>query len=195
MSRLRGLSVALRLAPPLAARSCRCAEHAVLPALNDPAQRSAHLLARSAVLDAQVSFLMQADAWHQPHCCSLSAAVLTLRTCSAESATGTQRRWRVAAQVWQGSFAVRPISSSTAALQQQKQRQDRTDAETSVRLKRQQEEDALTDQIPLRPMGKVEGASYTVIIVLALGLAGELASEGSSSSFHNVWHARLLHAP
>ena len=69
MSRLRGLSVALRLASPLAARSCRCAEHAVLPALNDPAQRSAHFLARSAVLDTQVSVLLQADAWHRIYCC------------------------------------------------------------------------------------------------------------------------------
>ena len=90
---------------------------------------------------------------------------------------------------------MRPITSSTAVLQQQKQHQDRPDAETSVRLKRQQEEDAITDQIPLRPMGKVEGASYTVVIALALGLAGNSVPGAGISLFHAVWHATLLHAP
>ena len=80
----------------------------------------------------------------------------------------------MAVQVWQGSFAVRPISTTTAALQQQQRQQQ--DEETRLRLRQQQEEDAITDQIPLRPMGKVEGASYTVVIIAALGLAGEFSS-------------------
>ena len=73
------------------------------------------------------------------------------------------------AQGWHASFAVRPISSSAAAAQQQQQEQQR---KADVRLRQGSEDDAITDQIPLRPMGTVEATSYSVVIIAALGLAG-----------------------
>lgn len=60
---------------------------------------------------------------------------------------------------------MRPISTSSAAQQQQQRDSD-------VRVRQRQEEDAITDQIPLRPMGTVEATSYSVVIIAALGLAG-----------------------
>ena len=74
------------------------------------------------------------------------------------------------AQGWHGSFAVRPISSSAAAAQQQRQQEQQR--KSDVRLRQDSEDDAITDQIPLRPMGTVEATSYSVVIIAALGLAG-----------------------
>ncbi len=74
------------------------------------------------------------------------------------------------------TFALRPLSTSTAAGQQQQQ-QEAGSGRKEERRKDSltvTEEDigAITDQIPQRPMGVVEGTSYTVVIVAALAFAG-----------------------
>lgn len=54
-------------------------------------------------------------------------------------------------------------------------------------------DDAITDQIPQRPMGVVEGTSYTVIIIAAIAMAGN-GSFSSSYSFRSCpQYGRPMH--
>lgn len=64
--------------------------------------------------------------------------------------------------------AVFCLRSAASAAQQ---RDDSKDHKGSVQVQ-QQEFDAITDQIPLRPVGAVEATSYTFLILAGLGLAG-----------------------
>lgn len=74
------------------------------------------------------------------------------------------------------TFALRPLSTSTAAGQQMHQQEEGSGRKEERRKDSLAvtEEDigAITDQIPQRPMGVVEGTSYTVVIVAALAFAG-----------------------
>lgn len=75
------------------------------------------------------------------------------------------------------TFAVRPLFVSVA--QQQKQQDPEEDGSGRKEERRKdsltvtdEEMNAITDQIPQRPMGVVEGTSYTVVILAALAFAG-----------------------
>eukprot|EP00884_Botryococcus_braunii_P008078 jgi/Botrbrau1/17271/Bobra.0015s0029.1 len=72
------------------------------------------------------------------------------------------------------TFAVRPLFVSVARLQQQEEEGSGRKEERRKDSLTVTEEDinAITDQIPQRPMGVVEGTSYTVVIVAALAFAG-----------------------
>ena len=86
----------------------------------------------------------------------------------------------VAACAWQaafqGSFAVRPLSSAAAASASSKPEGGKgagggKDAKGALAVE-QEEFDAITDQIPQRPMGVVEGTSYTLLIAAGIAIAG-----------------------
>ena len=55
----------------------------------------------------------------------------------------------------------------------------------------QEQFDAITDQIPQRPMGVVEGTSYTFVIIAGLAFAGLLPLTLSDSSA-SAWPETLL---
>ena len=78
---------------------------------------------------------------------------------------------------FQAAFAVRPLTAAAtpdpragngSKQQQQAASKDGKDALTVD----QEEFDAITSQIPQRPMGVVEGTSYTVIIIAGIAMAG-----------------------
>ena len=78
--------------------------------------------------------------------------------------------------VFQSSFAVRPLSvaagaSSAAEGAGNKSSGTGKDGKSALAAQ-EQSDDAITDQIPQRPMGVVEGTSYTVVIIAAIAMAG-----------------------
>jgi len=78
--------------------------------------------------------------------------------------------------VFHSSFAVRPFAAAAAAstsesASSKKDSGGGKDAKKSLAAQ-EEAEDAITDQIPQRPMGVVEGTSYTVIIIAAIAMAG-----------------------
>ena len=78
-----------------------------------------------------------------------------------------------------GTFVVRPLSAAAAESSQQQQ-QARADgkqarsrgAEKDALAVDEAQFDAITDQIPQRPMGVVEGTSYTLLILAGVAVAG-----------------------
>ncbi|KAK9905748.1 hypothetical protein WJX75_005641 [Coccomyxa subellipsoidea] len=76
--------------------------------------------------------------------------------------------------VFQSSFAVRPLSAAASSSEEGRgNKSSSTGKDGKTALTAQEEaDDAITDQIPQRPMGVVEGTSYTVIIVAAIAMAG-----------------------
>ena len=78
-----------------------------------------------------------------------------------------------------GTFVVRPLSAAAAESSQQQQaradgKQARArDAEKDALAVDEAQFDAITDQIPQRPMGVVEGTSYTLLILAGVAVAGE----------------------
>lgn len=75
------------------------------------------------------------------------------------------------------TFAVRPLFVSVAQQQNQQDREEEGSGRKEERRKdslavTDEDINAITDQIPQRPMGVVEGTSYTVIIFAALAFAG-----------------------
>ncbi len=65
-------------------------------------------------------------------------------------------------------FAAHPCIAAAADSGQQKK-------QTQTALAREQEEfNAITDQIPQRPVGVVEGTSYTIVILAGLAFAGAI---------------------
>ncbi len=66
-------------------------------------------------------------------------------------------------------FAAQPQVVAAAAQQKQQKQQ------TQTALTREEEEfNAITDQIPQRPVGVVEGTSYTIVILAGLAFAGAI---------------------
>lgn len=91
------------------------------------------------------------------------------------------------------TFAVRPLSA--AAAEPQPQRADGKQAGARGREKDalavdEAQFDAITDQIPQRPMGVVEGTSYTLLILAGVAVAG--AWKGASKGYSFV-QAMLTH--
>jgi import inner membrane translocase subunit TIM21 len=80
-------------------------------------------------------------------------------------------------KVFESSFAVRPLSTSAArpspAADVRKQGHDEPKDGKSALTVEQEGEDAITDQIPQRPVSVAEGTSYTIIIIAAIGFAGK----------------------
>ena len=80
---------------------------------------------------------------------------------------------------FQAAFAVRPLTASAtpdSKADGSKQQQRGTAKEGKDALVVDEEEiNAITDQIPQRPMGVVEGTSYTVIIIAGIAMAGVLS--------------------
>ncbi|KAK9805149.1 hypothetical protein WJX72_002065 [[Myrmecia] bisecta] len=79
------------------------------------------------------------------------------------------------------TFAARPFSSSASAAEsagkpsaRQQQRQANQAAARNAVAAQQDPNSAITDQIPMRPMGVVEGTSYTVLILAGLGFAAAI---------------------
>ena len=102
--------------------------------------------------------------------------------------------------VFQGSFAVRPLSGAASAQEQagQKAQQQPRDAGSKGALAAQQEEfDAITDQIPQRPVGIVEGTSYTLLIAAGIALAGAQQQPLDRNPSHACMHASAAtgHSP
>ena len=78
---------------------------------------------------------------------------------------------------FQAAFAVRPLTAAATpdskAGSGSKQQQRAADKDGKNALTVDEEEiNAITDQIPQRPMGVVEGTSYTVIIIAGIAMAG-----------------------
>ena len=78
---------------------------------------------------------------------------------------------------FQAAFAVRPLTAAATpdfkAGSGSKQQQGGADKDGKNALTVDEEElNAITDQIPQRPMGVVEGTSYTVIIIAGIAMAG-----------------------
>lgn len=77
-----------------------------------------------------------------------------------------------------GTFVVRPLSAAAAESSQQQQpradgKQARARAADKDALAVDEAQfDAITDQIPQRPMGVVEGTSYTLLILAGVAVAG-----------------------
>ena len=77
-----------------------------------------------------------------------------------------------------GTFVVRPLSAAAAeSSQQHQQRADGKQAgarraEKDALALDEAQFDAITDQIPQRPMGVVEGTSYTLLILAGVAVAG-----------------------
>lgn len=65
--------------------------------------------------------------------------------------------------------------AASAAQQQHQQREAQGKGKQGLQVQ-QQEFDAITDQIPLRPVGAVEATSYSFLIIAGLGLAGTCQS-------------------
>jgi import inner membrane translocase subunit TIM21 len=90
----------------------------------------------------------------------------------------TLYHWLAPQAVFQGSFAVRPLSGAAAgaaSAQEQGGQKQQQPRDSKGALAAQQEEfDAITDQIPQRPVGIVEGTSYTLLIAAGIALAGAL---------------------
>jgi hypothetical protein len=89
---------------------------------------------------------------------------------------------------FQAAFAARPLTAaatpdpkagSSSKQQQQGSSKDGKDALTVD----QEEFDAITDQIPQRPMGVVEGTSYTVVIIAGIAMAGVHCGNFGSALF------------
>lgn len=79
---------------------------------------------------------------------------------------------------------MRPLSGAAAgaasAQEQAGQKQPRDGGGSKGALAAQEEEfDAITDQIPQRPVGIVEGTSYTLLIAAGIALAGAQRSSSS----------------
>lgn len=78
--------------------------------------------------------------------------------------------------VFQSSFAVRPLSVAAGASRAEEgpgsKRSSGGQDGKSALTAQEEADDAITDQIPQRPMGVVEGTSYTVIIIAAIAMAG-----------------------
>ena len=78
--------------------------------------------------------------------------------------------------LFRGNFAARPLSTSTvsqeAAKQEGRRKQQGNGGQGAV--VKQAYEDDITDQIPhiTKPMGVVEGTSYTLLIIGGLAFAG-----------------------
>ena len=75
------------------------------------------------------------------------------------------------------SFALRPLTaastSDSKARKGSNQGQSGTAKDGKDALTLEEEEiNAITDQIPQRPMGVVEGTSYTLVIIAGIALAG-----------------------
>ena len=66
---------------------------------------------------------------------------------------------------------VQAIFLQRSAASAAQQRPNDKDAKAGLQVQ-QEEFDAVTDQIPLRPVGAVEATSYTFLILAGLGLAG-----------------------
>ena len=82
-------------------------------------------------------------------------------------------------QNWlQGGFALRPFSTSLQLQEASKQASgsegQRRKPGVPGEVIQQVERDEITDQIPhiVRPMGVIEGTSYTVLIIAGLAFAG-----------------------
>lgn len=78
---------------------------------------------------------------------------------------------------FQAAFAVRPLTAAATpdskAGSGSKQQQGGAEREGKNALTVDEEEiNAITDQIPQRPMGVVEGTSYTVVIIAGIAMAG-----------------------
>ena len=76
-----------------------------------------------------------------------------------------------------GTFVVRPLSAAAAESSQQQARADSKQARARAAEKDalavdEAQFDAITDQIPQRPMGVVEGTSYTLLILAGVAVAG-----------------------
>ena len=99
-------------------------------------------------------------------------------------------RVRTLQAVFQGSFAVRPLSGAAAGASSKPEeggkggRGGKEGGKGALAVE-QEGFDAITDQIPQRPMGVVEGTSYTLLIAAGIAIAGGGAAP--------TW--RLLHAP
>ena len=81
----------------------------------------------------------------------------------------------------QPAFAVRPLTAAATpnskAESGSKQQQGGAEKTGKNALTVDEEEvNAITDQIPQRPMGVVEGTSYTVIIIAGIAMAGRAFS-------------------
>ncbi len=78
--------------------------------------------------------------------------------------------------VFQSSFAVRPLSIAAGASRAEEgsgseRSSGRQDGKSALAAQGEAD-DAIMDQIPQRPMGVVEGTSYTVVIIAAIAMAG-----------------------
>ena len=89
------------------------------------------------------------------------------------------------------SFALRPLTAASTpdskARKGSNQGQDGAAKEGKDALTLEEEEmNAITDQIPQRPMGVVEGTSYTLVIIAGIALAG---------TFHFTYRIAILQQP
>ena len=87
-------------------------------------------------------------------------------------------------EVFQGSFAVRPLSAASAGEQAKRDNERRRSGGQSEEVMTVEDErfSAITDQIPQRPMGVVEGTSYTVIILAGIAVAGRVQEVDASGT-------------
>lgn len=96
--------------------------------------------------------------------------------------------------MFQGSFAVRPLSSAAAgasAKAEEGKGGGGKDAKGALAVE-QEEYDAITDQIPQRPMGVVEGTSYTLLIAAGIAIAGGCALPRRRSACPCIrWHLHI----
>lgn len=97
-------------------------------------------------------------------------------------------------KVFESSFAVRPLSTSAATPGEEASKKGSSstgkDGKDALTIE-EEETDAITDKIPQRPVSVAEGTSYTIIIIAAIGFAGNptriqhaVYASSSSSSFY-----------